>query len=242
MVLAVGYIFTLEGVKEKFFPFSLSQKSLAPVKELDIENDNQFSYVIGSLFASQLAPSLDQIREQGDEVNNEIVLQAIRDVLLEKKTSSMTEEQVNEFIQLKDEQAMEEFEKNAQKNAESGENFLATYKEKEGVVETENGVLYTILEEGSGALVGEKSALVSYEGKLVDGTVFDSSPEGQTVPFSASQVIPGLGEVLSVMQVGDSWEIVIPSSLAYGEQGVPGTIGPNETLIFTVTVEDIDSE
>lgn len=110
------------------------------------------------------------------------------------------------------------------------------------MVETENGVLYTILEEGSGALVGEKSALVSYEGKLVDGTVFDSSQEGQTVPFSASQVIPGLGEVLSVMQVGDSWEIVIPSSLAYGEQGVPGTIGPNETLIFTVTVEDIDSE
>lgn len=109
VVLAVGYIFTLEGVKEKFFPFSLSQKSLAPVKELDIENDNQFSYVIGSLFALQLAPSLDQIREQGDEVNNEIVLQAIRDVLLEKKTSSMTEEQVNEFIQLKDEQAMEEF-------------------------------------------------------------------------------------------------------------------------------------
>lgn len=244
IVLLIGYLFTLDGVKERVSSFSLQQKSLPSVQELDRENDDQFSYVIGSLFASQLAPSLDQIRDQGDAINNEIVLQAIRDVLLEKENLSMTEEQVNEFIQLKDEQAIEEFEEESQKNAQAGEDFLSSYKERDGVTETENGVLYTALEEGSGALVGENTALVSYEGRLVDDTVFDVSPDGETVPFSASQVIPGLGEVLSSMQVGDSWEIVIPSDLAYGEQGIPesGIIGPNETLIFTLTVEGIETE
>jgi len=235
VLLVLGHVFMLDGVQERIASFSLSQEKLSTVKELDIENADQFSYVIGSLFATRLSPPLEEIREQGEDVSNEIVLQAIRDVLLEKENTPMTADQAAEYIQLKDEQALGELE-------QVGEAFMEEYVENEDVIEADNGVLYTVLEEGSGAVVGENAALVSYTGMLIDGTVFDSSPEGETATFTASQVIPGMGELLSSMQVGDSWEMVIPSELAYGEQGIPGVIGPNETLIFTITVEGIEAE
>jgi FKBP-type peptidyl-prolyl cis-trans isomerase FklB len=73
---------------------------------------------------------------------------------------------------------------------------------------------------------------VHYEGALVDGTVFDSSfDRGEPVSFRVDQVIEGWQEALQMMSVGDTWEIVIPSELAYGAQG-QGPIGPHETLVF----------
>ncbi len=78
---------------------------------------------------------------------------------------------------------------------------------------------------------------VHYTGKLIDGTVFDSSEErGVPATFGVTQVIPGWVEALQMMKEGAQWRLYIPSALAYGPQGAGGVIGPNATLIFDVTL------
>ncbi len=115
------------------------------------------------------------------------------------------------------------------------EDFLAENKGKEGVVTLPSGVQYKILKEGKGAIPADTSNVeVNYEGKLIDGTVFDSSLErGKPATFSVNQVIAGWQEVLKMMPVGSEWEIYIPQDKAYGSRET-GNIPPFSTLIFKV--------
>lgn len=131
-------------------------------------------------------------------------------------------------------------------NKEKGEAFLAENKTKEGVMTTESGLQYKIIEEGTGATpTPEDKVRVHYTGKLLNGEVFDSSVQrGEPVEFQVTGVIPGWTEALQMMKVGAKWELFIPSNLAYRERGNP-PIGPNETLHFEVELLDIvtpDSE
>jgi FKBP-type peptidyl-prolyl cis-trans isomerase FklB len=81
---------------------------------------------------------------------------------------------------------------------------------------------------------------VHYEGKLVNGKIFDSSiKRGEPVSFPVSGVIKGWTEALQRMKVGDKWMLFIPPGLAYGERGAGGDIGPNELLIFEVELLDV---
>ncbi|MBP5338376.1 MAG: FKBP-type peptidyl-prolyl cis-trans isomerase [Prevotella sp.] len=115
------------------------------------------------------------------------------------------------------------------------EDFLAENKVKEGVVTLPSGVQYKILKEGKGAIPADTSTVeVNYEGKLIDGTVFDSSLErGKPASFGVGQVIAGWQEVLKMMPVGSEWEIYIPQDKAYGSRET-GNIPPFSTLIFKV--------
>lgn len=115
------------------------------------------------------------------------------------------------------------------------EDFLAENKGKEGVVTLPSGVQYKILKEGKGAIPADTSNVeVNYEGKLIDGTVFDSSLErGKPATFGVNQVIAGWQEVLKMMPVGSEWEIYIPQDKAYGSRET-GNIPPFSTLIFKV--------
>ncbi|MDE6161033.1 MAG: FKBP-type peptidyl-prolyl cis-trans isomerase, partial [Muribaculaceae bacterium] len=84
---------------------------------------------------------------------------------------------------------------------------------------------------------------VHYTGRLIDGTVFDSSEErGEPATFGVTQVIPGWVEALQMMKVGSTWRLYIPSALAYGPQGAGGAIGPNQTLIFDVTLLGVNGK
>ncbi|NCU42676.1 MAG: hypothetical protein EOM19_08310, partial [Candidatus Moranbacteria bacterium] len=209
---------------------------------IDATNTDQFSYAVGALFAESLSTSLEQAKQEGEDVNKDILVQAIREkLLLSEKESAMTSEQIEEIITAKQAMMQEKLEKEKQENIVSGEKYREEYQNREGVKKTESGVLYSVVKSGKGTVVGTKTALVQYKGSLTDGTVFDSSEKngGESVPFSSEQVIPGLGEILSIMRVGDEWEIVIPYQLAYGEQGIQGVVGPGETLIFTISVTDI---
>jgi FKBP-type peptidyl-prolyl cis-trans isomerase FklB len=126
-------------------------------------------------------------------------------------------------------------------NAEAGRAFLEKNSEAPGVVETKSGLQYQVLKRGEGKQPGPRDkVVVHYEGKLLNGKVFDSSYQrGQTISFGVNQVIQGWQEALQLMTVGSTWMLYIPSDLAYGPYGSPGAIGPNETLIFKVELVDI---
>ncbi len=123
------------------------------------------------------------------------------------------------------------------KNLADGEAFLAENGKRAEVKTTATGLQYEILTEGTGATPASTDQVeVHYTGKLLDGTVFDSSVDrGIPATFGVTQVIPGWVEALQMMKAGSKWRLFIPSNLAYGPNGAPGSpIGPNSTLIFDV--------
>jgi len=100
---------------------------------------------------------------------------------------------------------------------------------------------YKIITPGKGSHPTDADMVtVHYEGKLIDGTVFDSSyKRGEPITFPVNGVIQGWVEALKLMQPGATWELYIPSALAYGEQGAPPSIGPNQALIFKVNLLEV---
>ena len=125
---------------------------------------------------------------------------------------------------------------------EANEQWLAQNRDKEGVKTTASGLQYKILRAGTGAVPTDKDRVtVKYEGKMIDGTVFDSSYKRtpQTSTFGCTQVIKGWPEALTMMTVGSKWELAIPKELGYGSRQA-GQIKPYSTLIFTVELEGIE--
>lgn len=122
-----------------------------------------------------------------------------------------------------------------ERNLEEGEAFLNANKEKEGVVETESGLQYKIEVEGTGISPEATDTVeVNYEGRLIDGTVFDSSYErGESVKFPLNRVIKGWAEGLTYAKEGGRIQLYIPADLAYGQHGAAAVPG-NSTLIFDV--------
>lgn len=122
-----------------------------------------------------------------------------------------------------------------EKQAEA-KTYMAENAKKDGVVTTDSGLQYQILEEGDGATPGaEDKVIAHYKGTLLDGTVFDSSYErGEPATFPVNGVIQGWQETLQMMKEGGKWRIVVPANLAYGPRGAGQLIGPNETLIFDI--------
>ena len=127
------------------------------------------------------------------------------------------------------------------RKSQANKNYLAESAKKEGVVVTDTGLQYKVLQSGNGASPTASSQVtVHYEGKLTNGQVFDSSLQrGEPATFGVSQVIAGWTQALLRMKVGDKWQLVIPPDLAYGERGSPPMIGPNEILIFQVELLEV---
>lgn len=143
---------------------------------------------------------------------------------------------VNEYFAKLEAEMQAEAAKQGEVNRKNGEAFLTENAKREGIKVTESGLQYEVLESGKGdSPKASDNVEVHYTGKLIDGTVFDSSVErGVPASFGVTQVIPGWVEALQLMHEGDKWRLYIPSDLAYGPNGVGGVIGPNMTLIFDV--------
>ena len=126
-------------------------------------------------------------------------------------------------------------------NKVGGEKYLANYKKEKDVKELKNGVLYKVIKEGSGEIPTDTSMVkVQYEGKTIDGNVFDSSyKNGKPIQLRANQVIPGWSEALTHMPVGSVWEVVIPQDQAYAERE-QGQIKPFSALIFKIELLGIE--
>jgi len=126
-------------------------------------------------------------------------------------------------------------------NAKAGRDFLAANGKRPEVHTTASGLQYEVITQGNGPRPeASDRVVVHYTGKLIDGTVFDSSVErGEPATFGVTQVIPGWVEALQLMNAGSKWRLYIPSDLAYGPNGAGGAIGPNQTLIFDVELIEV---
>lgn len=139
------------------------------------------------------------------------------------------------FAKIAEEQAKSQAEQAGKVKAE-GEAFLAANAKKEGVIVLPDGLQYKVIKQGDGAMPGPTDKVrCHYEGRLVDGTKFDSSYDrNEPAVFGLNQVIAGWTEALQLMNEGSVHELYIPYNLAYGEMGSPGAIPPCAALIFKV--------
>ncbi len=140
------------------------------------------------------------------------------------------------------EEAAPDYGQQIKDNKTLGREFLEQNAKNDSVVVTKSGLQYMVLEEGNGTKPGPTDKVtVHYTGKLLDGTVFDSSVErGEPATFGLDQVIPGWTEGLQLMSEGSKYRLFIPSELAYGSKGAGSDILPNSTLIFDVELIKVE--
>jgi len=205
-------------------------------QQLTTEKD-RVSYTVGMDMAQMIEPIKD-------ELEVDVVIRAIRDSLGSGNTA-LTAEQADEvrqaFAQRMQAQQQQRNQRLAAENKAAGEAFLAQNRSKSGVQVTDSGLQYQVVRQGSGTRPTANSTVrVNYEGRLLDGTVFDSSYErGEPAQFPLRNVIPGWTEGLQLMQTGAEYTFWIPAELAYGERPNPGPIPPNATLVFKVELLDV---
>ena len=201
--------------------------------KIDLDSDQaKLSYSIGATLGQGLSKDIkdldvDAFAAAIKDVYDDADLQMSQDEI----SSTLTQYQQQKIAEQKAEQK-----KVADENRKKSEAFLAENAKKEGVETTDSGLQYKVLESGDGeSPSADDTVRVNYEGTLPDGTVFDSSyKRGEPISFKVDQVIPGWQEALKMMHVGDTWEIAVPSDLAYGPAGTGGPIGPNQALKFKV--------
>lgn len=178
-------------------------------------------------------------KNQGIDVSPEALAKGMQDAMSGAQLA-LTDQQMKDVLNKFQKDLMAkrtaEFNKKADENKVKGETFLTENKSKPGVVELPSGLQYKVITSGNGVKPGKSDTVtVEYTGRLINGTVFDSTEKnGKPATFQVSQVIPGWTEALQLMPAGSTWEIYVPSGLAYGPRSVGGPIGPNETLIFKI--------
>jgi FKBP-type peptidyl-prolyl cis-trans isomerase FklB len=183
-------------------------------------------------------------KKQNMDINADMLMAGVRDALSGNKPA-MTEEQMKETLTAFSKSMMEkqaaQAKEAAGKNTEIGEKFLAENKTKEGVKTTASGLQYKVITEGKGESPKATDTVVThYKGTLINGTEFDSSyKRGEPASFPVNRVIKGWTEALQMMKPGAKYQLFVPASLAYGERGAGGDIGPNETLIFEVELLEV---
>ena len=208
--------------------------STSSVRVIDTEDDldgdkERLSYALGLYFGSQSVIF--------EDLDVGLIASGIKDGYNEKEGVIFDQQTIGEIIISSQQQAVNE---QKDKSSVASKEFLAENAKDERFTILDSGVRYRVIEEGTGAIPEASDEVeVHYEGTLISGEVFDSSIQrNQTATFPVLGVIEGWQEALQLMPVGSTWEVVIPSELAYGEQG-NSRIGPNEVLIFQINLIDI---
>ncbi|KHN65893.1 peptidylprolyl isomerase [Acinetobacter calcoaceticus] len=210
---------------------SLSVLAATPITNKSPAKE-QFSYSYGYLMGRNNTDALT-------DLNLDTFYQGLQEGA-QSKTARLTDEEmakaINNYKKTLEAKQLVEFQKTGQLNAQAGTAFLADNAKKSGVITTKSGLQYQVLKEGNGQKPKATSRVkVNYEGRLLDGTVFDSSiARNHPVEFQLSQVIAGWTEGLQTMKEGGKTRFFIPANLAYGEVGAGDSIGPNSTLIFDI--------
>jgi FKBP-type peptidyl-prolyl cis-trans isomerase FklB len=198
----------------------------------------QASYAIGMNIGNS-------IKNDGLEVNLQALVAGIADAMAGNKsklTDAQAQAAVQEFVTAMQARQAERMKSAGDKNKRDGEAFLATNKQKQGVVTLPSGLQYMVIKAGNGKQPKLTDTVTThYHGTLIDGTVFDSSvARGEPATFSVGGVIRGWTEALQLMKVGDKWRLFVPSELAYGPRSPSPEIGPNSVLVFDVELLNIE--
>ena len=186
----------------------------------------------------------NNVKQFGTSLDRDELVDGLLDALSEREPR-LSPQEVGELVRefaakAREEDARRNIEQ-AEANMQEGEEFLAENKAKEGVVETASGLQYIVLAEGEGpSPAAADRVTVHYEGKSLDGKVFDSSYGGEPSELVLNEVISGWTEGVQLMKVGSKYRFFIPSDLAYGGRGAGQDIGPNATLIFEVELISIE--
>lgn len=192
----------------------------------------KLSYSIGYQIGSDFV-------ERKMDVDINTIIRAMQDGYT-KKQPAISEEVMRDTLgkmqQKMMTEAKAEFDKLSGENKSKSSKFMAENKAKKGIVTTQSGLQYRVIEEGTGPRATINSEVkVHYRGSLTSGLEFDSSfARGEPVSFKVNSVIKGWQEALPLMRVGDHWQIFVPPELAYGDRGQPPRIGPNEALVFEI--------
>ncbi|MBF0282314.1 MAG: FKBP-type peptidyl-prolyl cis-trans isomerase [Zetaproteobacteria bacterium] len=213
-----------------------SQAENTPVK---LESEAaKFSYAMGM----DIGTSLQRLNLEWDEkalIEGLITSLKAGDMRLTAEQAEAAKKVV--FERLKKE-AQEKQAAASSDNLKEGAKYMVENGKKEGVTTTDSGLQYEVITMGDGPKPKATDKVkVHYKGTLLNGAEFDSSySRGEPISFPLNQVIPGWTEGVQLMPVGSKFRFVIPSKLAYGEQGAGPVIGPNSTLVFEVELLDIE--
>lgn len=202
--------------------------------------EDKLSYAIGRDLGSNF-------KQQDIPVNPSVFMQGMKDSM-QGSGSLMTDEQMKQTLQSFQKKMMmkrlSQVKKQGEENLKAGQKFLEANKKKPGVITTDSGLQYKVIEVGQGT--GPKSddtVVVEYTGRLLDGKVFDSTEKtGKPISFNVGGVIKGWTEALQLMKPGGKMEVYIPSELAYGSRNSGGPIGPNQTLIFEIKLLSVKNK
>lgn len=207
---------------------------------VDLDTDKKrYSYAVGTKIASQLA---EQFGNPTSGIDMRALVEGISDIINNAEVK-MSEQEATDTIAVQQQEQMNHARMKSELTVMKGNEYREANRALEGVVETESGVQYSVIESGDqgGELpTDQDTVVVHYRGTLIDGTEFDSSyARGEPATFPLNGIIPGWIEVLQLMRPGDKWSVVIPPELAYGERGAGAQIGPQETLVFEIELLEI---
>lgn len=200
---------------------------------MDNQNLDRISYALGLSMGNNFRSSGIKTLNVQDFADG---VTAVFEGVQPKMTYDEAKLEIKNFFEAMEAEQQAAAAKMGEVNEAAGKKFLEENGKRVEVNVTPSGLQYEVLQEGTGKQpVASDSVTVHYTGKLIDGTVFDSSVErGVPATFGVTQVIPGWVEALQLMKEGAKWRLFIPSQLAYGPQGAGNIIGPNSTLIFDV--------
>jgi peptidylprolyl isomerase/FKBP-type peptidyl-prolyl cis-trans isomerase FklB len=183
-------------------------------------------------------------KSAGGDIQKEFLLIGIEDAFKGTQPPLTADEMLTvkkEFASKMQARQMAKLDEMKAKNKTAGEAYLAENKKKKGVQVTASGLQYEVVKKGEGKnALPTDTVKVEYVGKLIDGTEFDSTAKhGEPAEFQVDQVIKGWSEALQLMNAGSKLHLVIPTELAYGENGAAPMIEPNSVLIFEVEMVSI---
>lgn len=203
----------------------------ATATDLTPEQADSVNRAVAVVMAGSLDPIIANLADANLPVDRAMIGRYIAEALAGNDLG-ITAEQGNAYV----EQALLTVNR---LSVESQQAFIDAAKELPGAVVTPSGLVFQVIVEGEGITPTLSDRVnVKYVGKLSDGTVFDDT-EGQTVTFDLGSEIPGFVEGLQMMKPGGTYRIVVPATLAYGEEGIPGIIPGNAALDFTVTLDSV---
>ncbi len=198
------------------------------------------SYAIGFSAGQQLG-------SQGADIDVDQLVAGLRDAFAGEEGKLTAEQMQAAMTEFQQQMMAAENERLATEGADNkaaGDAFLTENAGNPGIVVLDSGLQYEVIEEGTGmSPEATDQVTVHYEGRLIDGTVFDSSyDKGAPVTFPLNQVIPGWTEGVQLMKTGGKYRFFIPGDLGYGATPPPGAIGPNSTLIFEVELLSVNGQ